>query len=522
MLKLLTSTADESLAPLQRQTTKWLAYAMWIHVPIVLGLGWFVGSAHLMAALVLSSALAAVSTLAVSKWPDSSATRCATASNYMMQAAILVFVTSGHAWQIDMHMYFFAALAISVVTFDPKAILAAALVTALHHLSLNVIAPAWVFPGGSDFARVVLHAVIVVVQTIALLILMHKLYEAVATATEKSREAIDAQEVLHAENAQRQATVEELGAALSQLAAGNLTTRLNTPFTGQYENLRTDFNRSLESLEGMIGDVVGEISGIHSSITEINSAATTLSSRTENQAASLEETAAALDEITVTVENTAKGAQNANGVVSTTQSRAEQSGIVVQDAVAAMSEIETSSEKISDVVTVIDEIAFQTNLLALNAGVEAARAGNAGKGFAVVASEVRTLAQRSSEAAREIKEIIAASRAHVENGVDLVGRTGGELEEIVDHVTDFSKLVADITVATQEQASALSEVNAAMNQMNQMTQHNAAMAEETTAATHVLSTSAGHLSEIVGRFRTSRNHPASETEQPHEALKRSA
>ena len=216
----------------------------------------------------------------------------------------------------------------------------------------------------------------------------------------------------------------------------------------------------------------------------------------------MEETAAALDEITVTVETTASGSKEANELVTATHSRAHKSGEVVKDAVLAMSEIEDSSAKIADVVSVIDEIAFQTNLLALNAGVEAARAGNAGKGFAVVAAEVRTLAQRSSEAAQEIKKIISISREHVEQGVNLVGRAGTELDEIVQQVTSFASLISDISRATEEQATALSEVNSAVNQMNQLTQHNAAMAEETTAACYTLSTATGHLTDIVYRFKT--------------------
>ncbi len=501
MIKYFSNRASPALASLQRQTTKAIAYMLWAHLPIMLGLGIYLGSTTLVLSLIISAGLAGVATCAVIMSPTTSATRCLVAASYVLQAAALVLLCSGHPWQIDMHMYFFAAIAISVATFDSKAILAAAGVTALHHLILNFIAPAWVFPGGTDLARVLLHAAIVVIQTTALLTLTYKLHQAISTADEKSAEVLKAQQTLEQEDLQRQDMVQRLANALAGLAAGNLTTRLNTEFKGGYEKLRTDFNSSLQSLEQMISEVIEQIASISLNSEEISQASNTLSSRTENQAASLEETAAALDEITVTVETTAKGSREANELVSATHDHAKKSGEVVKDAVKAMGEIETSSAQIANVVSVIDEIAFQTNLLALNAGVEAARAGDAGKGFAVVATEVRTLAQRSSEAAQEIKTIISNSLQQVEKGVDLVGQTGRELDGILEQVSSFSSLIADINTATVEQATALGEVNSAMNQMNQMTQHNAAMAEETTAACYSLSTAAGQLSEIVQRFK---------------------
>ena len=507
MFKYLENSSSPAMVSLQRQTTKALAYMLWAHLPVVLGLGMLIGSQALIPSLVISAALSAMATFAIMTSPTSSATRCLVASSYVMQAAVFVFLCQGHAWQIDLHMYFFAAIAISVATFDSKAILAAAGVTALHHLALNVITPAWVFPGGADFARVALHAAIVIIQTTALLTLTYKLHEAISTADEKSKEVMQAQEFLEQENVERQDMIQRLATALSGLAAGNLTTRLNSDFSGGYEKLKTDFNSSLTSLEQMISEVIEQISSIDMNAEEISQASNTLSSRTENQAASLEETAAALDEITVTVEATAKGSREANELVSETHESAIKSGEVVQDAVRAMSEIETSSSEIAKVVSLIDEIAFQTNLLALNAGVEAARAGDAGKGFAVVATEVRTLAQRSSDAAQEIKTIISESLKHVENGVQLVGQTGTELNGIVRRVTSFSELIANISTATVEQATALSEVNAAMNQMNQLTQHNAAMAEETTAACYSLSSTAGQLNTIVRRFKIEKSAP---------------
>ena len=245
---------------------------------------------------------------------------------------------------------------------------------------------------------------------------------------------------------------------------------------------------------------LGNIGGIRSGSSEISQAADDLSRRTEQQAASLEETAAALDEITATVNRTASGARQASDVVQAARGDAESSGTVVREAVTAMGAIGKSANEISQIIGVIDEIAFQTNLLALNAGVEAARAGEAGRGFAVVATEVRGLAQRSAEAAKEIKALITTSTAHVGSGVSLVGQTGEALQRIVDRVAEIDTLVSEIAASAQEQAIGLGQVNTAVNQMDQVTQQNAAMVEQTTAASHSLSREAEALAQSVDRF----------------------
>ena len=228
-----------------------------------------------------------------------------------------------------------------------------------------------------------------------------------------------------------------------------------------------------------------------------------MSRRTEHNAATLEETAAALDEITATVKRTAEGAKQADQVVRNARADAEQSGVIVSNAVEAMSKIERSAKEISQIIGVIDEIAFQTNLLALNAGVEAARAGDAGRGFAVVASEVRALAQRSADAAKEIKTLIGASTQQVGQGVSLVGQTGEALQRIVGGVGEITTLVTEIAASSQEQSAGLSQVNIAVNQMDQVTQQNAAMVEESTAAAHSLRREANQLAQLVARFRVS-------------------
>jgi len=307
-----------------------------------------------------------------------------------------------------------------------------------------------------------------------------------------------AREATAAEQAQ---VVESVADGLERLSAGDLLYRLTNAFAPEYEKLRGDFNQAVEILQKTMQSIAANTHGVRSGAAEITKSSDDLARRTEQQAASLEETAAALDEITATVGKTATGASEARDVVNNAKTDAERSGAVVEEAVTAMQGIETSSKQISNIIGVIDEIAFQTNLLALNAGVEAARAGDAGRGFAVVATEVRALAQRSADAAKEIKTLISASGAQVSAGVKLVGETGNALNRIVEQVNRLSVLIRDIASSAQEQATGLAEVNSAVNQMDQVTQHNAAMVEESTAASHALAAEAEELAKLVAQFR---------------------
>ena len=325
--------------------------------------------------------------------------------------------------------------------------------------------------------------------------------EAARRQSEQERAASEAE---RQRTAQEQAEVVEVVAnGLAKLSQGDLSARIQAEFSGRYAKLKDDFNAAVSSLETAMAAIAVATGGVHSGTEEISQASDDLSRRTEQQAASLEETAAALEEITTTVSQTAAGAREASSVVAKARADAERSGDVVSQAVAAMTQIEESSGQIGQIIGVIDEIAFQTNLLALNAGVEAARAGDAGKGFAVVASEVRALAQRSAEAAREIKALISASTDQVSSGVVLVGQTGEALQRIVSQVAEIDGLVTRIASAAGEQATGLTEVNAAVNQMDQVVQQNAAMVEQATAATHGLRKEAEALSGHVGRFKTS-------------------
>jgi len=314
-------------------------------------------------------------------------------------------------------------------------------------------------------------------------------------------------------DAEQTAVVSVLAQNLTKLARGDLTARIDAQFHGHYQQIKTDFNAAIDSLRGTLGGIANAAEGLQSGSNEIASASSDLSKRTEQQAASLEETAAALDEITATVKRSADGAKQASAAANGARLDATRSGDVMRDAVSAMGEIEQSSSQITQIIGVIDEIAFQTNLLALNAGVEAARAGDAGRGFAVVAQEVRALAQRSADAAKEIKTLIAASTAQVERGVRLVGETGQALTGIVAKVAEMDTLISEIAQSSQEQATGLNAVNAAVNQMDQVTQQNAAMVEEATAAASNLRLEAGELARLVASFETGDHSHAPERQR---------
>jgi methyl-accepting chemotaxis protein len=325
--------------------------------------------------------------------------------------------------------------------------------------------------------------------------------EAAANRSQSDRNKEAEQQRIARDAEQLRLATTSLGDNLKRLAAGDLTCRIQTQFAPEYEALRTDFNATVEQLSTTIGAVTVSVDNMDSGTREISSGALDLSKRTEQQAASLEETAAALDEITANVSSSSKMTEEARGVAQAANQSAAKSAEVVSQAEEAMQRIEQSSQQISNIIGVIDEIAFQTNLLALNAGVEAARAGEAGKGFAVVAQEVRELAQRSAKAAKEIKGLIQTSTTEVEGGVKLVRDTGEALKTIGDYITRINGHMEAIATSSREQSTGLSEVNVAVNQMDQTTQQNAAMVEQSTAAAASLAQEAGKLRDLVANFR---------------------
>ncbi|MBW3098471.1 methyl-accepting chemotaxis protein [Pseudohoeflea coraliihabitans] len=338
-----------------------------------------------------------------------------------------------------------------------------------------------------------------------------------AEEEEKNAQQSEAAQAKARAEAERSRVIEQLTEGLERLSSGDLTCTIEEPFAAEYEKLRAEFNASIEGLAVTLKGISTATNEVRQTASEIGMATDDLSRRTEQQAAALEETAAALDEITSTVKSASARAEEASAEVGTAKSGAEQSGQVMRDAITAMEKIEASSQQISQIISVIDDIAFQTNLLALNAGVEAARAGEAGKGFAVVAQEVRELAQRSATAAKEIKALIETSTSQVSGGVALVNKTGTALSEIEAQVGKINEHIQSIVTASHEQSNALGEINASVNQMDRVTQQNAAMVEETNAATQSLSSETVKLEGLVNRFQIRGGMGTAAAAQPDQA-----
>lgn len=452
-------------------------------------------------------------------------TRLVTGMNQAMCVALLVYGFTGSSLQIDMHMYFFAALGVTAVWIDWRPIIAFTAVTAVHHLLFYVFIPYAVFPGESDFTRVVLHAVILLVEAFALIHMSRIVNASFSASSEALRDAETAREkasmllreneqtkqVADQERGQRQQEdqarmkdvtkiVDTLAEALRRFASGDLTTRIDMPFGDEFERIRTDFNKSAGKLARTIAELKDASRALDAHSTEISSATVQLSQRTESQAASSDEIMVALEDLSVNINNMRKNSDTAKSTARTANETSENSSEIVAEAIGAMGRIEKVSGEISSILSVIDEIAFQTNLLALNAGVEAARAGEAGSGFAVVAQEVRDLAQRSAEAAKEIKDLIGKSEIEVTQGVEIVQNTGDALNRISSDISSITAQIDQMFASSENQVSSLTELSGLMSNITSATQQNAAMAEETGSASLQLKDAIASLNNAMSEF----------------------
>lgn len=412
----------------------------------------------------------------------------------------MLFAMAGHPWQGDIHMAFFAVIAALVILCDWRTILAATLVTAVHHLATSFVAPVFVFGGEASLGRVVLHAVIVLVEAGVLMWTANALVKLLETSGTALADAESAHKQVMSSQAARAQVIDDVRAGFERLAGGDLTARLNRAFDAEYEPLRNDFNATASQLEAMMSQLASAIDSIQSTTHEITSASDDLSRRTERQAATLEETAAAATQSSSAVKHVASRAGESDKLFGAVFAEAEAGDAVVSDAKRAMEEIAKSSEAINSIVGLIDGIAFQTTLLALNAGVEAARSGEAGRGFAVVAIEVRSLAEKAAAAAAEIKGLITTSANQIAQGVTLVDRAGETVRQIVNRFGEVRSLVGEIAQSTEQQAGALDTVNAAIREIDKVTQSNAAMVEQSTAATRSLASDVAGLTALTRKF----------------------
>jgi methyl-accepting chemotaxis protein len=499
-----------SLASLRLAGTGVIVVSAWLMTAGLLGNALIAGGPDAWPVAIIALVCAIVPTWLWRSGDTGTIARIVLGCTVPIYPAAVLALMKGHLWQLDMHMMFFAGVAMLVVLCDWRAILAATLVTAVHHLGFNYFATAYVFNTDGSFARVLMHAVILLIEAGVLMwvsMRLSMLFTAVGDEHARATAALANSEAAEAEARRLQSAqadvVSALRSGLSELSELRLTHRIETAFAPEYEQLRFDFNSALDALQSTIGTFARGTASIYEASAQVVEASQDLARRTEQQASSLQQTAQQTNDIANMVETAAKSAASTDAIFRAVFGEAQTGGGVVRDARAAMDKIEDSSQSIGSIVSLIEGIAFQTNLLALNAGVEAARAGAAGQGFAVVAHEVRTLAGRASEAAAQIKSLIDSSTTHVGEGVNLVGRAGTTLDSVVNKLEEVRGLLAGAAEMSRQQAEGLREVRTVISDLDRGTQQNAAMAEQSTAATRSMTNDLQTLKNELARFKVS-------------------
>jgi methyl-accepting chemotaxis protein len=496
------SLAMDDLAALRLQGVRVLAVLSGIAALVIVLSTPFAGTG--MVPSILALALTVFPGVSALRGAADALTRLVLGATLPLFCSVLLLQWAGQAWMIDLHMTFFVAIAALTALADWRPLVAAAVVTILHHWVLNFVAPVLVFGLPSEMGRVVLHAVVVFLEVgvlahiaLRLKALLFARAEAQAAAAEIEAAAALEQDRRAAEQADVVAAIAD---GLRRLAAGDLGGRIAQAFPPAFEPLRVDFNQTLADLEVLVGHVARASGHIRAGTGEIRNASEELAQRTETQAGVVERALHTISQLVDIAGDTRERAESASSAIQRSSERMRAGHGVVASATATMEKIQQSSGEIGQIVSLIDGIAFQTNLLALNAGVEAARAGESGKGFAVVANEVRALAQRSADAARDIKTLISASTALVGEGVELVGQTGVVLREVVDDVAAFTGTVDEITQGAGDTARKLADLRDTFGSLDSATQMNATMVEESHAALRTLAEETGVLVEAVRRF----------------------